>query len=54
MTGLPRSTLYHYIKRGEFPAQVKLGARIVGWLESEVNEWLDSRITARQNVKRMN
>lgn len=43
MTGLPRSTLYHYIKHGNFPRGVKLGERSVGWLESEVVEWIASR-----------
>ena len=43
-TGLARSTLYERIARGEFPAQVKLGARASGWIESEVNAWLDRRI----------
>lgn len=49
LTGLARSTLYLYIKRGEFPAQVKLGSKIVGWLESEVNEWINARVQSRDN-----
>ena len=42
-TGLSRSTLYEAIKRGEFPAQVKLGARSVGWLESDIEAWIAAR-----------
>ncbi|HEY3327673.1 MAG TPA: AlpA family transcriptional regulator [Novimethylophilus sp.] len=49
MTGLARSTLYHYIKLGKFPAQVKLGSKIVGWLESEVNDWISARVQCRNN-----
>jgi prophage regulatory protein len=49
LTGLARSTLYLYIKRGEFPAQVKLGEKIVGWLESEVQEWISARVECRNN-----
>lgn len=44
-TGLSRSTLYEWMKRGEFPQPVKLGARIVAWRESDVTEWLESRET---------
>ena len=47
-TGLSRSTLYQYIQDGLFPRPVSLGARAVGWLESDVNAW----ITARTRVAR--
>lgn len=39
-TGLSRSTIYLRIKAGEFPAQVSLGARAVGWLEAEIERWI--------------
>jgi prophage regulatory protein len=45
LTGLSRSTLYDWMKRGEFPQPVRLGARIVAWRESDVTAWLDSRET---------
>ena len=41
-TGLSRSTIYLKIKSGEFPAQVSLGTRAVGWLEAEVDRWIAS------------
>ena len=44
-TGLSRSTLYDWMKRGDFPAPVRLGARLVAWRESDVTEWLESRET---------
>ena len=37
--------LYEAVKRGEFPAPVKLGARAVGWRRSDVENWLASRET---------
>jgi prophage regulatory protein len=43
-TGLSRSTIYLRIAQGTFPAPVSLGARAVGWIESEVDEWLALRI----------
>lgn len=42
-TGLSRSTLYDWMKRGEFPQPVKLGTRLVAWRESDIDEWLESR-----------
>ncbi len=43
--GLSRSTIYAKIANGEFPAPIALGARAVGWLESDINAWIKSRIT---------
>lgn len=47
MTGLPKSTIYLKIKNKEFPNQVSIGARSVAWVESEVNEWIESNIRER-------
>lgn len=44
-TGLSRSTIYEWMKRGEFPQPVKLGERLVAWRESDVTAWLESRET---------
>jgi prophage regulatory protein len=46
---LSRATIYRYIQQGQFPAQVKLGQRAVGWVEEEVEQWLQSRAAARAN-----
>ena len=43
-TGLARSTIYLYVSQGAFPRPVKLGVRAVGWLDAEVESWLQSRI----------
>jgi len=43
-TGLSRSSIYLWIAQGKFPAPISLGARAVGWVESEVDEWLAHRI----------
>jgi len=45
-TGLPRSTLYAMISRGEFPRPVRLGLRSVGWFEQDVADWQKSRVPA--------
>lgn len=43
-TGLSRSTLYQYIKEGAFPASIQLGPRAVGWLESDISDWITARV----------
>jgi prophage regulatory protein len=43
-TGLARSTIYERIKEGDFPAQVSLGPRAVGWLESDIEAWIARKV----------
>ena len=43
MTGLAKSTIYALIKADDFPKQVKLGKRAVGWWYLEVIHWLSER-----------
>ena len=43
-TGLSRSTIYLRISEGSFPKPVSLGGRAVGWIEEEVNGWLNQQI----------
>ena len=38
VTGLCRSSLYDYLKEGKFPEPVRIGARAVGWKESDLAE----------------
>lgn len=42
-TGLSRSTIYLFVSTGAFPRQVSLGSRAVGWLESEIDCWINDR-----------
>ncbi|HXC11047.1 MAG TPA: AlpA family transcriptional regulator [Steroidobacteraceae bacterium] len=44
LTGLGRSMIYQMQAEGRFPQRIKLGQRAVGWLESEVRDWLAARI----------
>lgn len=43
-TGLSRSTVYQRAAEGNFPKAVSLGARAVGWVEAEVDEWIARQI----------
>ncbi|WP_082173498.1 AlpA family transcriptional regulator [Vibrio sp. VPAP30] len=40
-TSLSRSGIYRLINAGCFPVQVQIGERAVGWVESEIEEWLE-------------
>jgi len=46
-TGLARSTIYKYVGEGVFPKPVSLGDRCVGWVDSEVQDWILARVEAR-------
>lgn len=50
LTGLSRSTIYLRISQDQFPQSVSLGPRAVGWLEAEVDAWLEARVAQRGSV----
>ena len=43
-TGLSRSTIYLRVSDGSFPSPISLGARSVGWVESDIEEWISHKI----------
>lgn len=49
LTGMPRSTIYEKMSKGEFPKNIKIGGRAVGWLESEIAEW-QAGVIAKRDV----
>lgn len=48
LTGLTDKWFYKLIQDGEFPKPIKLG-RSSRWLKSEVENWLQARITKSRN-----
>jgi prophage regulatory protein len=44
-TGLSRSTIYERLKDHLFPKPISLGVRAIGFVESEIEAWIQSRIT---------
>jgi prophage regulatory protein len=48
-TGLARTTIYDMISRNEFPSGFPIGARAVGWLASEIADFIAVRAAARQS-----
>jgi len=47
MIGLSRASIYRMVKLGKFPASVPLGELAVGWLRSEVEQWIAERVSKR-------
>jgi len=45
-TGLSRSYIYRQITQGRFPKSIEIGARAVGWIDTEIDAWIDARIAA--------
>lgn len=46
LVGLQKSSIYYAIKRGGFPAPVKLSRRAVCWPASSIDAWITERIKA--------
>ncbi len=43
-TGLSRPEIYRRVKLKEFPQPIKIGARAIGWVESEVQKYIKGMI----------
>jgi len=50
ITGLSRSTIYLRMAEGKFPQQISLGSRAVGWINSEIIDWIEHRINESRGV----
>ena len=48
-TGLSRSTIYELIAENKFPKQINLSSKSVGWISSEIDQWIDDRISERDS-----
>lgn len=50
-TGLSRSTIYLRISQDRFPRPISLGDRAVGWIESEIDDWVREQIETSRKAK---
>lgn len=48
LTGLSRTTIWRREQEGDFPARLQLGPNSVGWKESDVLGWIESRPEASE------
>jgi prophage regulatory protein len=45
--GLGRSSIYALVKQGSFPRPIPLSRRAVGWLQSDIEQWIAERAAKR-------
>jgi prophage regulatory protein len=50
-TGLSKSSIYLKIQQGDFPRPIALGIKAVGWLEQEIQTWLEQQIALSRQAK---
>lgn len=49
-TGLSRSTIYSRVAEHSFPSPINLGGRAVGWVEDEIEAWLQQQLAASRKA----
>ena len=49
--GISKSGLYNLVKNGYLPKGIALGARKVGWLQSDVDEFIQKQLEKSRSVR---
>jgi prophage regulatory protein len=49
--GLKKTTIYKSVQAGTFPAPIALGGKARGWVDSEIDQWIEERIADTQNAR---
>lgn len=49
-TGLKRSQIYALAKQGCFPKPIKITSRSSGWVETEIEVWVQDRIRKSRSL----
>lgn len=44
-TGYSKAWLYRLMSEHRFPAAIKIGSRSIAFIESEIDDWINQRIT---------
>lgn len=47
LSGLSRSSIYALMNEGKFPQKVSIGSRAIGWVENEIQDWIEERVSTR-------
>ncbi len=50
-TSLSKSSIYAFISDGTFPKQISIGARSSAWLKSDVDNWIDKRVSESKKTE---
>jgi prophage regulatory protein len=46
LTGVPKSSVYWRVARGEFPRPLKIGERASAWNSDEIEAWIAGKVAA--------
>lgn len=49
--GISKSLLYSLMANGEFPRSISLGGNVKGWIDADIQEWINERIAARDGQR---
>jgi prophage regulatory protein len=49
LCGIGSSYMYRLISEDTFPKPVNLSPKIVGWVDTEIQEWVENKIALRDN-----
>lgn len=47
-TGIKKSSAYSKMAKGLFPRPVKISERSVRWIESDIDDWINQKISPRK------
>jgi prophage regulatory protein len=47
ITAMSKTTIYRWINANQFPKPINLSSKSVAWLESDINDWIQSKIEAK-------
>jgi len=50
-TGLSRSSIYLRMSKDKFPKSISLGERAIGWLESDIEQWIEELIEVSKHTQ---
>ena len=50
LTSLSHSSLYSFMRQGLFPKPLRVGPKAVRWLESDLQQWMETRPKAMEAV----
>lgn len=48
-TAQSKSEIYRLMQEGTFPRAVRIGRRTVGWVEQEIDRYVEAKIAARDS-----
>lgn len=43
ITGIARSTIWLWIKNGQFPKSIKISPRVTVWKVSDIQQWIEEK-----------